>query len=81
MRGDWPGISAFLRDGETIFHTYSTFARGIDLAGSTGYYLDLTALGRQEEWEEPKGRAPALGRQAGGPELRFHDEYGPEDGA
>jgi len=81
MRGDWPGISAFLRDGETIFHTYSTFARGIDLAGSTGYYLDLTALGRQEEWEDPKGRAPALGRRAGGPELRFHDEYGPEDGA
>ena len=81
MRGDWPGISAFLRDGETIFHTYSTFARGIDLAGSTSYYLDLTALGRQEEWEEPKGRATALGRQAGGPGLRFHDEYGPEDGA
>jgi predicted dithiol-disulfide oxidoreductase (DUF899 family) len=81
MRGDRPGISAFLRDGDTVYHTYSTFARGIDLAGSTSYYLDLTALGRQEEWEEPKGRATGLGMQAGGPELRFHDEYGPEDGA
>jgi predicted dithiol-disulfide oxidoreductase (DUF899 family) len=81
MRGDWPGISAFLRDGDTVYHTYSTFARGIDLAGSTGYYLDLTALGRQEAWEEPKGRTTALGMHAGGPELRFHDEYGPDDGA
>jgi predicted dithiol-disulfide oxidoreductase (DUF899 family) len=81
MRGDWPAISAFLRDGDTVFHTYQTFARGIDMAGSTGFYLDLTALGRQEAWEEPKGRAEDLGRQAGGPELRFHDEYGPEDGA
>jgi predicted dithiol-disulfide oxidoreductase (DUF899 family) len=81
MRGDWPGISAFLRDGDVVFHTYSTYARGIDLSGSTGYYLDLTALGRQEAWEEPKGRAAALGLQAGGPGLRFHDEYGPEDGA
>jgi predicted dithiol-disulfide oxidoreductase (DUF899 family) len=81
MRGDWPGISAFVRDGDAVYHTYSTFARGIDLAGSTGYYLDLTALGRQEAWEEPKGRTTDLGMQAGGPELRFHDEYGPEDGA
>ena len=51
------------------------------LSGSTSYYLDLTALGRQEAWEEPKGRTSALGMQAGGPDLRFHDEYGPEDGA
>jgi predicted dithiol-disulfide oxidoreductase (DUF899 family) len=81
MRGDLPGISTFLRDGDTVFHTYSTFARGVDRAGSTGYYLDLTALGRQEAWEEPKGRADVLGAQAGDPGLRFHDEYGPEDGA
>ncbi len=59
----------------------ATFARGIDRSGSTGYYLDLSALGRQEEWEEPKGRVAALGLQAGGPGLRLHDEYGPEDGA
>lgn len=81
MRGDWPAISAFLRDGDTVHQTYQTFARGIDMAGSTGFYLDLTALGRREAWEEPHGRAEDLGRQAGGPGLRFHDEYGPQDGA
>ena len=80
MRGDWPGISAFLRNGDDVFHTYSAFARGIEYAGNTSYYLDLTALGRQEDWEEPKGRADTLGRQAGGPGLRFHDEYSRADG-
>ena len=66
MRGDWPGLSAFLRDGETVYHTYSTFARGIDLAGGDELYLDLTALGRQEAWEETKGRAgAALGDPCG----------------
>ena len=37
--------------------------------------LDLTALGRQEEWEEPKGRATALGAPAGSAGVRYHDEY------
>ena len=55
-----PGVSCFLRDGEQIFHTYSTYARGTDQLGSSYSLLDLTALGRQEDWEEPKGRAPAL---------------------
>jgi predicted dithiol-disulfide oxidoreductase (DUF899 family) len=53
-----PGISCFLRDGDQVFHTYSTWARGTDILGSTYSLLDLTALGRQEDWEEPKGRAP-----------------------
>lgn len=53
---EMPGVSCFLRDGDQVFHTYSTFGRGTE----PGAYsiLDLTALGRQEEWEEPKGRAP-----------------------
>jgi predicted dithiol-disulfide oxidoreductase (DUF899 family) len=50
------GVSAFLRDGTDVFHTYSTFARGTDVLGGTYNYLDLTALGRQEKWEEPKDR-------------------------
>jgi len=75
MRGDYPGISAFLRDGDRVFHTYSTFARGIEQPGGTHAYLDLTALGRQEEWEQPPGRATALCAGAGSPDLRFHDEY------
>jgi predicted dithiol-disulfide oxidoreductase (DUF899 family) len=52
-----PGYSMFLRDGSSIFHTYSVYARGTEMLGGAYYFLDLTALGRQEEWEEPKGRA------------------------
>jgi len=51
-----PGLSCFLRDGETVFHTYSTYARGAETTIATYHLLDLTALGRQEVWEEPKGR-------------------------
>lgn len=50
------GMSCFLRDGSRIFHTYSTFARGTDQIGNAYTMLDLTALGRSEDWEEPKGR-------------------------
>lgn len=52
-----PGHSMFLRDGDDVFHTYSMYARGAEMLGGSYYFLDLTALGRQEEWEEPKGRA------------------------
>ncbi len=52
-----PGLSFFLRDGDTVFHTYSTYARGTEQLGGSYYFLDLTALGRQEDWEEPKGRS------------------------
>jgi predicted dithiol-disulfide oxidoreductase (DUF899 family) len=52
-----PGMSCFLRDGDEVFHTYSTFARGTEQAGDSYGILDMTALGRQEDWEEPKGRA------------------------
>ena len=52
-----PGLSCFLRDGDSVFHTYSTYARGLEMLGGSYYFLDLTALGRQEDWEEPKGRA------------------------
>jgi len=76
MRGvEMPGISAFLRDGDDVFHTYSTYGRGIEEFHHGYPYLDLTALGRQEAWEEPKGRAASLGRQVGGPGLRLPDEY------
>jgi len=51
-----PGFSCFLRDGDQIFHTYSTYGRGTDILVGTYSLLDLTALGRQEDWEEPKGR-------------------------
>jgi predicted dithiol-disulfide oxidoreductase (DUF899 family) len=52
-----PGMSCFLQEGNDIFHTYSTFGRGVEYASDAYGILDLTALGRQEAWEEPKGRA------------------------
>jgi predicted dithiol-disulfide oxidoreductase (DUF899 family) len=70
-----PGISTFLRVGGEVFHTYSTYGRGLEEFHNGDNYLDLTALGRQEEWEEPKGRAVPLGRQVGGPGMRLPDEY------
>ena len=76
MRGtEMPGVSAFLRVGDEVFHTYSTFGRGIEEFHCGYPYLDLTALGRQVEWEEPAGRAEPLGLQVGGPGLRLPDEY------
>jgi len=55
-----PGFSCFLSDGEQIFHTYSTYGRGTDTLVGTYALLDLTALGRQENWEEPKGRVEPI---------------------
>ena len=52
-----PGMSCFLREGDDVFHTYSTFARGTEQAGGAYGLLDMTALGRQEDWEQPPGRA------------------------
>jgi predicted dithiol-disulfide oxidoreductase (DUF899 family) len=56
---EMPGYSCFLRDGDAVFHTYSAFARGTEYVGNAYTFLDLTALGRQEDWEEPKGRSAA----------------------
>jgi len=66
-QGEVHGTSAFLRDGERVFHTYSTYGRGTEQVGGTHYYLDMTALGRQEDWEEPRGRSTGAPRadQAG----------------
>jgi predicted dithiol-disulfide oxidoreductase (DUF899 family) len=54
---DMPGRSCFLQVEGEVFHTYSQYARGLESTGGSYYFLDLTALGRQEEWEEPKGRS------------------------
>jgi predicted dithiol-disulfide oxidoreductase (DUF899 family) len=72
---DLHGLSAFLRDGDRVFHTYSTYARGTDHIGFIGAILDVTALGRQEDWEEPRGRATAFGAKAGSVGVKYHDEY------
>lgn len=54
---EMPGRSCFLQVDGRVFHTYSQYARGLESTGGSYYFLDLTALGRQEEWEEPKGRS------------------------
>jgi predicted dithiol-disulfide oxidoreductase (DUF899 family) len=46
--GEQPGLSVFLRDGDSLFHTYSAYARGLDNLTSFPNFMDLTALGRQE---------------------------------
>jgi len=56
---DTPGRSCFLQVDGRVFHTYSQYARGLESTGGSYYFLDLTALGRQEEWEKPEGRTEA----------------------
>ena len=70
---DWHGTNAFLRDGDQVFRTYFVNNRGDEAVGSTWSFLDLTALGRQEQWEDsPAGypQTPPYGW------WRLHDEYG-----
>jgi predicted dithiol-disulfide oxidoreductase (DUF899 family) len=53
---EWHGTNAFVRDGSSVFRTYFVNNRGDEAMGSTWSYLDITALGRQEEWEDsPEG--------------------------
>jgi predicted dithiol-disulfide oxidoreductase (DUF899 family) len=51
---EWHGTNAFFRDGDRIFRTYFVNSRGDEAVGSTWSYLDLTALGRQEESGQPR---------------------------
>jgi len=59
-KGDMPGLSVFLNDGDSIFHTYSTYARGLDTFLVTHRLLDVTPLGRQD---------------ADGMDWKLNDEY------
>jgi predicted dithiol-disulfide oxidoreductase (DUF899 family) len=70
--GENHGLSVFLRDGDALFRTYFTSARGMETAGNIWNMLDLAPFGRQEEWEDtPAGRpqSPTYGW------VRRHDEY------
>jgi predicted dithiol-disulfide oxidoreductase (DUF899 family) len=60
LAGEYPGTSVFLRVDDRVFHTYSSFARGAEWSGGSYAFLDLTALGRQEDWEEPKDRSDSV---------------------
>jgi predicted dithiol-disulfide oxidoreductase (DUF899 family) len=70
---EWHGTNAFMRDGKDVFRTYFVDSRGDEAMGSTWSYLDITALGRQEEWEDsPEGYPQTEPYQW----WRLHDEYG-----
>jgi predicted dithiol-disulfide oxidoreductase (DUF899 family) len=57
----------FLRRGDEVFHTYTTYARGLD-ASSAGYpFLDITPYGRQEAWEDSPEGWPQNGLAVGLP--------------
>jgi predicted dithiol-disulfide oxidoreductase (DUF899 family) len=62
-KGELPGLSVFLRHGNRVFHSYSTYQRGLDIFLNTYNFLDVTPLGRQEE----DGRIQAW--------IRHHDRY------
>ena len=63
---DREGISVFFKnDSGDLFHTYSTYARGIDMVNETYQFLDLVPKGRDEPPGEPQYW------------VRRHDEYGP----
>jgi predicted dithiol-disulfide oxidoreductase (DUF899 family) len=57
---DMPGQSCFLQVDGQVFHTYSVYGRGLESLGGSYYFLDNTALGRQEDWEEPRGRSGSV---------------------
>ena len=72
---DWHGTNAFVREGEKVFRTYFINSRGDEAMGSTWAYLDITALGRQEEWEDsPEGYPQTPSYQW----WNYHDAYGEE---
>ena len=53
---EWHGTNAFIHDGDRVFRTYFINNRGDEAFENTWTYLDMTALGRQENWEDsPEG--------------------------
>ncbi len=70
---DWHGTNAFIRQDDQIFRTYFIDSRGDEHMGSTWSYLDITALGRQEQWEDsPDGYPQTPPYQW----WNYHDAYG-----
>jgi predicted dithiol-disulfide oxidoreductase (DUF899 family) len=72
---EWHGHNAFIREGDRMFRTYFVNNRGDEPMGNTWWYLDMTALGRQETWEDsPEGypQTPPYNW------WNWHDNYGAE---
>ncbi len=74
---EWHGTNAFIRDGDRVFRTYFINERGDEAMGSTWSYLDMTALGRQETWEDsPEGYPQSPPYEW----WNWHDRYGKSEG-
>jgi predicted dithiol-disulfide oxidoreductase (DUF899 family) len=70
---EWHGTNAFIRDGDRIFRTYFVNGRGDEVFVNTWSFLDMTALGRQETWEDsPEGYPQSPPYEW----WNWHDEYG-----
>jgi predicted dithiol-disulfide oxidoreductase (DUF899 family) len=69
----WHGHNAFYREDDRIYRTYFIDSRGDEAMGSTWSYLDITALGRQEEWEDSPEDYPQTKPYAW---WNYHDNYG-----
>ena len=66
------GLSVLLRDGDEVFRTYFTTARGVDRLRTDFNLLDLTPYGRQEAWEDSPDEWPQDPTMSW---IRLHDEY------
>jgi predicted dithiol-disulfide oxidoreductase (DUF899 family) len=66
VKGEQPGTSVFLREGDRVYHSYSSYGRGLDAMLATNSWLDITPFGRGEGWDGmPDLQSP----------LRHHDRY------
>ena len=70
--GETFGLSVFLRDGDRVFRSYFTNNRGVESLGPVWAFLDVTPLGRQEEWEDSPRGWPQTAPYTW---WRRHDEY------
>jgi predicted dithiol-disulfide oxidoreductase (DUF899 family) len=70
---EWHGTNAFIRDGDRVFRTYFINNRGDEVLGNTWSYLDMTALGRQENWEDSPAGYPQTAPYEW---WEWHDAYG-----
>ncbi|QQQ79236.1 DUF899 domain-containing protein [Saccharothrix sp. 6-C] len=69
---EWHGTNAFIREGDRVFRTYFINERGDEALGSTFSYLDMTALGRQEHWEDSPEGYPQTSAYSW---WKWHDSY------
>ncbi len=74
-KGELPALSCFLHLDDEVFHTYSSYARGLEPLLTTVHLLDLTAYGRQEDWEDSPDGWPQTPLKHGD-WVRHHDKYG-----